>query len=120
QLLSARISDPRRRALLFMAAATLAWTSFNQFPYAGPIYFCYSAPLVLIAAVAAIDAEPTIRRDAMRPWTVLLLMFGMLSLNRGYLDRLGGEHLPVRFDTPLAMSKAHLKVSSEDAGIYGA
>jgi hypothetical protein len=120
QLVSARISDPRRRAVLFMAAAILAWTSFNQFPYAGPIYFCYSAPLVLIAAVATINAEPTIRRDAMRPWAVLLLMFGVLSLNRGYLDRLGGEHLPVRFDTPLALPNAHLKVSSEDAGVYTA
>jgi dolichyl-phosphate-mannose-protein mannosyltransferase len=120
QLVAGRISDPGRRAVLFMAAAILAWTSFNQFPFAGPIYFCYSAPLVLIAAVAAINAEPTVRSDAMRPWTVFLLMFGVLSLNRGYLDGLGGEHIPVRLDTPLALPKAHLNVSNEDADMYQA
>ena len=45
-------------------------------------------------------------------------MFGVLSLNRGYLDRLGGEHAPVQLDTPLALPRAHLNISDEDARIY--
>ena len=38
---------------LFFAGAALALVSLNQFPFATPIYFCYTAPLVVVCAVIA-------------------------------------------------------------------
>ena len=118
-LASGRVRQPEQRAVLFAAAAMLAWTSLNQFPFAAPIYFCYIAPLAVIAGIAAASAASSLRRTAMLPWATMLLMFAVISANRGYLDSLGTSHAPRRFETTLRNPRAHLKISREDARVYG-
>jgi hypothetical protein len=113
QLVSNRVRDPRRRALLFTSAAMLAWASLNQFPYAGSAYLCYVAPLAVIAAVAAVGAEPGCRGSRLVPLALLLLMFAVLSANRSYPGWLGAWHVPVRFDEPLNLPKAHLNIGQQ-------
>lgn len=117
RLISGSSIDPRRRSLLFLSAATLAWMSMNQFPFAAPIYFCYVAPLAVIAGAAA-TAECAPRPHVMLPWIVSLVLFAVLSANRGYLGTLGVAHGPQRFDVDLALPRAHLKVQRQDARIY--
>jgi hypothetical protein len=118
RLASGGPEDSRKRAVLFMSATMLTWMSLNQFPYAAPVYFCYVAPLAVIAAVAALDALPAIRWSAILPWAALLLIFAALSPNRSYLGWLGAEHSPIRFDEPLNLSRAHLNVGVERARAY--
>jgi len=131
QLLSGRVQDRRKSSALFAAASILAWISINQFPYAGPVYFCYTAPLAVITAIASFDSETTIRRGALRPWTLLLLMFALLSANRVYLGWLGvpagppeeevfsWSRAPERSDARLELGRAHLNVGADDARVYG-
>jgi Dolichyl-phosphate-mannose-protein mannosyltransferase len=130
QVASGRVQDPRKRAMLFMLAAMLAWISLNQFPYAGPVYFLYTTPLAVIAAIAAADAQRIVRRETILPWAVLLLMFALVSANRGYIGGLLGmppavpeevfawSHLPSRLNAPLDLPRAHLDVGGEDASVY--
>jgi dolichyl-phosphate-mannose-protein mannosyltransferase len=111
-------AHPEQRPVLFTSAAMLAWTSLNQFPFAAPIYFCYVAPVVVVAAIVATGAGSGPGRVTLFPWAVMLLLFAVLSANRGYVNPLGVTHDPLRFDTPLKLARAHLKVSSGDAIVY--
>jgi hypothetical protein len=117
-LVSGRVRHTEQAAVLFAAAAMLAWTSLNQFPFAAPIYFCYVAPLAVIAAIAAASAGASLRRDTMLPWAVMLLLFALCSANRGYIYTLGAFHAPQRFNAALRVPRARLKLSSLDATVY--
>lgn len=118
EVISSKTMDFDRRAKLFLCASVLSWVSLNQFPYATPIYFCYTTPLVVIAAVALARAGSKLQFRAVLPWTVALLLFAVLSMNRGYVQGLGVQHYPRYFDTPLDMSRAHLRIEEQDAAVY--
>jgi hypothetical protein len=109
---------PEQRPALFTSVAMLAWASLNQFPFAAPIYFCYVAPLAVVAAITALGTGAGPGRVTLLPWAVMLLLFAVLCANRGYVYPLGVFHGPLRFQTPLKLARAHLNVSSGDAYVY--
>lgn len=118
RLVSGGIQHPEQQRPLFMLATMLAWASLNQFPFAAPIYFCYVAPLAVIAGIAAGSAESSFRWHTLLPWAVMLLLFAVFNANRGYIDNLGVVHAPRRFEAPLRLPRAHLKISEADARVY--
>jgi Dolichyl-phosphate-mannose-protein mannosyltransferase len=107
-------SSEEQRPILFVSAAMLAWTALNQFPFAAPIYFCYVAPLAVVAGIAAAGGT-SISRQTLLPWGSMLLLFAMLSSNRGHI---GYGHEPRDFNTALGLPRAHLKVERGDAELY--
>lgn len=113
-----RIEDPTQRRFLFASASTLAWTSLNQFPFAAPIYFCYVTPLALISGAALCNTSSRLRSRTILPWALMVLLFALLSSHRAYIDTLGILHAPRRFDAPLNLPRAHLKVSLNDVETY--
>ena len=46
------------------------------------------------------------------------MVFGVVSLNSGYLDSLGWRHQPLALETPLALPRAHLLITSDTVEIY--
>src|SRR6185436_11994653 len=120
RIMAANGTSPAERTTLFMAASMLAWLSLNQFPFAAPIYFMYNAPLAVLAALALADRTGALRRDTMLPWAVLLMLFAMLSANRGYIQNLGVAHDRRVFDGRLDLPRAHLRVGDGDARTYRA
>jgi hypothetical protein len=120
RIAAAREMERSERARLFMAASMLAWLSLNQFPFAAPIYFMYVAPLGVVAAVALAERTGALRRETMLPWAALLILFGVLIANRGYIQNLGVAHDPQHFDTRLDLPRAHLRVGAGDARMYRA
>jgi len=118
RLASGGVKDAAQRSVLFASAAMLAWTSLNQFPFAAPIYFSYVAPLAVVGGVAAASAEGTLRRQTMIPWAIVLLLFAVLGTNREFPGPLGEQHVPVVFDSPLNLPRAHLTVTGGDAEEY--
>jgi len=118
QLVSGQIQQREQRPILFVSAAMLAWASLNQFPFAAAIYFCYVAPLVVIAGIAAASAGSRRPRHMMVPWAVMLLLFAVLSANRAYIESLGVNHAPRRFDAALNLPRAHLKIADDEAEVY--
>jgi hypothetical protein len=118
QIAFGRARPRGERSVLFAAAAALAWTSLNQFPFAAPIYFCYTTPLAVVAAVVAADAAGVVRARSALPAAALLLLFALLIANRGDLHALGRFHEPVRFEATLGVPRAHLSVTAADAALY--
>ncbi len=117
-LLAQRFDDPKQRSILFGCAAMLAWSSLVQFPFSAPIYFCYVAPLGVVAAVVVAANNRALRRPFVGAAAVLLLLFSVFSMNRGYVYNLGVVHEPQAFHVPLNHPKADLRVSGPDAAIY--
>lgn len=103
---------------LVLISSMLAWVSLNQFPYSSSAYFCYVAPLAVIAGVASADRLRWPRRLSAAPAVILALLFGVLSLNRGYVYNIGASHAIQEMDVPLDLPRAHLTVSRDDAHNY--
>jgi hypothetical protein len=117
-LLTRHVKDDQKRRLLFVSSSMLAWASLVQFPFGTPIYFCYVMPLAVVAAVAAADAMNWIRRPGVLPWTALLLVFALFSMNRGYAGSIGIEHVAYPPAIPLNIGAAHLNVPRHQAAAY--
>ena len=112
------VEEAPRRSVLFMLAATLAWMSLNQFPFAAPIYFSYVAPLAVITTVAAATTRTRLDRATMMPWAVMLLLFAVLVTNRGDLNMLGVAHVVRPPSARLNLPRGHLTVSQGEMDTY--
>jgi hypothetical protein len=117
-LLSRRVHDARTRSMLFAAAAVLAWASLNQYPFSAPIYFCYTTPLIVVAAVTAADGLPRRPARVLLPFAVMFGIFGIAIADRGDLYTLSHASGAVSHDAPLDLPRAHLYVSEHDASVY--
>jgi hypothetical protein len=106
------------RRILFAFAAFLAWASLVQVPFSAPIYFCYVAPLAVIAAVAVASHRAALTRPMFGVSVSVVLAFALFSMNRGYLHNLGLFHQPLAIDTPLNLDRASLRVSQADTISY--
>jgi hypothetical protein len=96
------------QALIAVAVAGL----FNliQFPYAAPIYFCYSAPLAIVAGAGLLRLRGGVRQ----PITVLLaafyLGFGLLWVNRGRPVTQGSRFFRDASEVRLALPRGGLRI----------
>lgn len=117
-LLSGRIGDPRQRSIAFAVGTVLACASLNQYPFSAPIYFSYTVPLVVIAAVTAAGAIAHASMHLLLPMAVLFGTFGIAIADRGDLYTLGHESADVHLNARLNLPRAHLLVSESDARVY--
>ena len=113
-----RIPQPRQQRVVFATTAILAWASLGQFPFAAPIYFCYVAPLGLIAGVATVQSAEDQRRLGDGPALATVLLFALLCMNRGYVWNVGWFHAVHDLSTPLDLPRAHLDVASYEAAVF--
>lgn len=119
RLLAGRVHDAKQRWILFGCASMLAWASLVQFPFSAPIYFCYVTPLAVIATGAAVGSSTGLRRPVFGVWAVALLLFALLSLNRGYAFNIGFQHVDsYALNVPLNLKRAHLRVTAAEAATY--
>ena len=84
--------EPGRRDIVFLLVALVALLSLVQFPFGIPLYYCYVAPLVALAAVAVVSVGP--RRDQ---WVVCVLLAAFALYGAAYLDRASFGTLSDRF-----------------------
>ena len=101
--------DAAKHQLVFLFAAVAAMTSLVQFPYAFGIYFCYAAPLVMLAIAALVAARPSPR---LLHLVVLAfyLAFAGLWLNRGFIRSIGLRYIPDGQTARLNLPRAGLLV----------
>ncbi len=109
--------DPKR-ADLFLVTTMGAWMALFQYPFAAPIYFCYAAPLIILALFGAVQLQDRFRPIHSVPLFASIAAFAVLSANRGYADTIGAMPEIRRFDSPLNIQRAHIRVGSEDAATY--
>jgi hypothetical protein len=107
-----------RRATVFLLVAMAATMPLIQFPYATPIYFCYAAPMVVLALTAVAGAQhATVRRLYIVP-AAFFLAFGLWFVNGSYGWNLGVAFVP--YDPPdrMTLARAPLRVPSDDRRTY--
>jgi hypothetical protein len=103
---------------LFVLASTLAWASLVQFPYGTWIYFCFVAPIAVIACVAFADTRSWLDRVWMPPVVAVLLLFPIAAIHPAFLWSVPTWSAPQALDVSLDLPRAHLTVSERDARTY--
>jgi hypothetical protein len=106
---------PRRRLELFLLLAVAALVSLVQYPYAHRIYFCYGAPLVILAVVALEASTPGAPTRLHLCLLAFYLLFAITSVHAGNTRGLAGS--PGERAT-LALDRGGLEVRASDAELY--
>lgn len=111
-----RTSGARQKAFLLLAVA--ACVGLQQFPFAGPIYFCYFAPVVIAALLAVQSIALPRAREIHFAVLAFYLFFAVLRLNPGYVFTLGREFRPYVADARMDFGRAGLVVPRRDRDVY--
>src|SRR5207245_9427009 len=83
-----------------------------QLPFAAPIYFCYVAPLGLLAATAVVAPWHPAPHPIGGALLGFYLLFALLWVNTGFIYAMGLSYLPDRQTEPLALPRGGVRVSA--------
>ncbi len=112
-------SIPRQR--LFLALSVTAACSLIQFPFSNTIYFCYIAPLVLLAITAVVSLMDPPPRLAAAGMMCFCFVYVVFDLTPGFVYHLGAEYAPDTQTVRLTMPRAGgLRVTAASAAEYEA
>ena len=107
----------RARSQSVLVGCVAAFCSLVQYPFAAPVYYAYSLPLLLLAIVATVREMPVVRKRALQGLTSVYLVFGALYIAPMKLPGLLG---PVADDDTaiLELPRAGLRIARADAEDY--
>jgi hypothetical protein len=112
-------SIPRQR--LFLTLSVTAACSLIQFPFSNTIYFCYIAPLVLLAITAVVSSMDPPPRLAVAGMMCFCFVYVVFDLTPGFVYHLGAEYAPDTQTVRLTMPRAGgLRVTAASAREYEA
>jgi hypothetical protein len=106
------------RTHLFLLVTIASMVALVQFPYATPIYFCYGAPLTVLAIIAVVYAQPNASRRSHFVVAVFFFLFAVIFLNRSYGWNLGVKFLPYSPASLLDVPRGGLLVPEQDKETY--
>ncbi len=107
-----------RERMLFLLLAMAAMTSLVQFPYSFAIYFCYAAPIVILAIVAAVMKQDRPPIQLHLSVAMFFLGVALLWLNHGRVQRIGVRYVADDQNTTLSLPRCGLRVSAGQAKLY--
>ena len=73
-------SGGKSTSRLLLLVAMTAMCSLNQFPFSAPIYFCYVAPLLILAMTALVALRPHSKPYIVAPVAVFFIVFALAVL----------------------------------------
>lgn len=97
--------DFLQRQRLFVIVAVTATCGLIQFPFSIPFYYCYIAPLVVLAAAAVVSFVKHPPRLAIGGMMCFCLLYAVFELTPGYVFRMGLEYAPDRQTTKLSAAR---------------
>jgi hypothetical protein len=119
--LARRRTEGARRVEVFAVLAAAAFCSLVQYPFSAPVYFCYVAPLAVLAVLAALSLRPAAPRGVPALAAAFYLAFAVLWVNRGFIDTMGMYFRADRQTAVLPLPRAGgIRVTPEDARTYPA
>lgn len=113
--------EPSRRRSLeqaFLLLALAGLCSLTAFPYSAPIYFCYTAPLPLLALIALFRLVGGPPRPLSGVLAGFFLTLALLALNAQSVRDVGIVMHPALTLVPLRLPRTGIRVRVEDAGRY--
>ena len=108
----------RNRPEVYLVVTMACMIALVQFPYATPIYFCYGAPMTVLAIVAVIFAQPKAPKRSHLTVATFFFLFAIVFVNRSYGWNLGVKFLPYNPDSQLDLPLGGLRVPEEDKQVY--
>jgi hypothetical protein len=96
----------------------MAFSTLTEFPFASPIYFCFTAPIVALTLLSAVRAEPQTLQRLHAGVAAVLLLFAVLRLNREYVHQVGLFPAPRYVVGPWNVSRSGLRVGAIDREVY--
>jgi hypothetical protein len=114
---TSQVADIRKQQIMLLVAA-MAVISLVQFPFSAPVYFCYVAPLAILAAVGVFSSLKHQPRLALGALIAFYLTFAVVRVTPGF--SLGTfQHSSEVKTRPLTLARAgNLRVDPRDAEVY--
>jgi hypothetical protein len=104
---------------LFLVLAVSFLCALVQYPFSAPIYFCYVAPMLVLAAVAVLRAFPVIPKPMLAVVFSGFFLFAVLRVNPPYIYALGYYYQPDPETQVLDLPRSgRLRVAPDSAKIY--
>jgi hypothetical protein len=111
-------AEPVQQRLMILLSLCAA-CSLVQFPYAGPVYFFYVAPLALLAAAAVLVSFTGAPRLLLASAGTIAFLFAVLVMRSGGLVYLGWQYSPNRQKVQMVLPRAGgIRVFRESAAMY--
>jgi len=118
-LLKQGMVEPHRRTILFLSLAAMSMVSLVQFPYSYGIYFCYVAPLVVLAYSAIVASQEFAPKRVHLCVFALYFGFACLWLNQGSVRAIGVCFVAHGQQTPIdAIGRFGLRTSETHVRLY--
>ncbi len=112
--------DSARQQRLMLLFIVLAMTSLVQFPFSAPIYFCYAAPVLILAANALFALIPRPPHLALGVLTAFYLLFVIWRVTPAFVYNMGYTAAPYFQTVPLNLARGgNLRVDPIQADVYG-
>jgi len=107
----------QQQIMLIMCVAALC--SLVQFPFAGPVYFCYVAPLAILFATALFASAAHPPRFVLGTLLVFYLLFAVLRVTPGFIYHMGSRYSPDTQTERITLARAGgLRVDPTEAQLY--
>jgi len=107
------------RQKLFVILALGSVCGLIQYPFSAPIYFCYVAPLVILAGVATLSSIPSVPKALHGVMFACFLLFAVLRVTPPFIYAMGQHYGPDPETQPLQLPRAsNLKVEPQSAENY--
>jgi hypothetical protein len=109
--------EVKQRQITFLFASMTAFISLVQFPFASPIYFCYTAPFVCLTLLA-VAADQSNRAKFWHAVILLFyLIFGVAWANTGYIAA-GVGNSGYRANKILDIPRGQLRLTDYESSLY--
>jgi hypothetical protein len=116
--LASRLSVLRQKQVMLLISAS-ALVSLVQFPFSGPIYFCYVAPLVILAAAAVFVSLDIFPRFPIGCLLVFYLLFAITCVTPGSnLNKFVPHATNVKLERLNIVRSGGLLVNPSEARLY--
>ncbi len=86
--------DSLSQRQLFLVLALSSLCNLVQYPFSGPIYFCYVAPLTILAAIAVLRAFPSIPQPLLAIIFSGFFLFAILRVTPTFIYAMGRTYQP--------------------------
>ncbi len=119
-LLRADDAGRLRREGIFLLVSVTALGSLVQFPFSAPIYFCYVAPLLVLAVTALLSARGRATGPVALMACGFFLAFAVFLVRPGFIYAMGVQYRADYHVARLDLPRGGLRVSEKDSELYRA
>jgi len=111
-------SAEKPNRLLFLLLAMLSMISLVQFPYSAGIYFCYAAPMLIIAYAAYIGNQSVAPKRLHLVIALFYFGFAINWMNTSGIYGVGDRYFPLEKYVSTKISRLDLRICPVDKVIY--